>query len=421
MSKKKKSGKKIAVGVIVGVLATTAIVCATVPQVRNIFKRFINKVKGGQNGEKTPEEQQEIDKRKEDENKLKEEINNETPDKDPDDIVIPVVPTKEDGATDEEIAIAQKKAEEAKQEKEYWKTTKTLKENIENCIKNQVQARLQKGEDLGSIENEQKNFVSVRRINNIYVYDENSILVDCDYLFNDVYLDTTNLSQTNAFLILRNFEEKVNINNMDELINFINNDNVQAVVETTNINNNSNHLEEFYKNHVMTFAFQNYIDSGYNVSLVNITCNNAIGESPTSVKCITKVESEKEKFYIFNHINSSMETNNMNSEEWAKFASTLGSDNEKIFITSSERWDALNFDWKALSEEYSGQKTQEAQAQAIIDSFSTFDENGDLETFDYPAYQEYKKQKEAEKEAKELEQNMTQEAKVTYTEQELGF
>ena len=89
------------------------------------------------------------------------------------------------------------------------------------------------------------------------------------------------------------------------------------------------------------------------------------------------------------------------------------------------RCEQLNYDWENATIEYKGQKTEEQQteeqeAEEIVNSFKSLDENGE-EVLDYPAYQQCIQQMEAEKEAKELEQNMTQETKLTYSEQELGF
>ena len=76
---------------------------------------------------------------------------------------------------------------------------------------------------------------------------------------------------------------------------------------------------------------------------------------------------------------------------------------------------------KKVVEEYSGQKTQEAEAQAEIEEISTINENGNVTGFDWNAYKDLMKQKEAEKEAKELEQTATQQASVTYSDQELSL
>lgn len=59
--------------------------------------------------------------------KIKDEIKNDVPDKNPQDIIIPIVPTKEDGATDEQIAIAQQQADEAIEEKSYWTIVEIVK------------------------------------------------------------------------------------------------------------------------------------------------------------------------------------------------------------------------------------------------------------------------------------------------------
>ena len=91
----------------------------------------------------------------------------------------------------------------------------------------------------------------------------------------------------------------------------------------------------------------------------------------------------------------------------------------------------LIYDWQNATFEYKGQEqsdeqiteeqqTEEQVAEELLNSFKSLDENGE-EVLDYPAYQQCIQQMEAEKEAKELEQNMTQETKVTYSEQELGF
>lgn len=56
----KNLGKKIIIGLVVGVLATTAIVCAAVPQVRESITDLISKIKG----EQTPEEKEKQDKEK---------------------------------------------------------------------------------------------------------------------------------------------------------------------------------------------------------------------------------------------------------------------------------------------------------------------------------------------------------------------
>lgn len=82
-----------------------------------------------------------------------------------------------------------------------------------------------------------------------------------------------------------------------------------------------------------------------------------------------------------------------------------------------------SIDWKSFLNEYKEyqQKQQEAQAQAEIEEISTRNENGNVTGFDWNAYTDLMKQKEAEKEAKELEQTATQQESVTYSDQELSL
>ena len=116
-----------------------------------------------------------------------------------------------------------------------------------------------------------------------------------------------------------------------------------------------------------------------------------------------------------------METQNMSKDEWVKFATTKGSDTERIFVTSTEKWGALNFDWKALSEEYSGQKTQEAQAQAEIEEISTRDENGKVTGMDWDESQEKVEKKKAQNAAKLASQDAAMDYMPLYSDQELSL
>ena len=78
--------------------------------------------------------------------------------------------------------------------------------------------------------------------------------------------------------------------------------------------------------------------------------------------------------------------------------------------------------WAQLEIERSQTATTsaEAKAQAIIDSFSSLDENGE-EVLDYPAFKQFDQQQQAEKEAKLALEEELPEIKLTYSEQELGF
>ncbi|MGN1317242.1 MAG: hypothetical protein ACI4VW_09325 [Acutalibacteraceae bacterium] len=183
MSNKKGNSKKdLSKGAVVALSVTVVLVAAAVVSF-SIFK-VIKKnssdngknLKDGQqlqieqivddNEEKTdnppaPPTEQEIELSK----KLEEEIKNDIPDKNPEEIVIPVVPTKEDGATEEEIEEAQKKADVAKEEKSYWTVTSAIKELYEQKY----------GSD-GSY---------VRNINNIYGAGSTVLGFECEVIRTD--------------------------------------------------------------------------------------------------------------------------------------------------------------------------------------------------------------------------------------------
>lgn len=117
---------------------------------------------------------------------------------------------------------------------------------------------------------------------------------------------------------------------------------------------------------------------------------------------------------------SDVKTGDFTMDEWRTWAKDPN-DKGGVFCDYEYIFLPLNLDWKALSEEYSGQKTQEAEAQAEIEEISTRNENGNVTGFDWNAYKDLMKQKEAEKEAKELEQTATQQESVTYSDQELSL
>ena len=156
------------------------------------------------------------------------------------------------------------------------------------------------------------------------------------------------------------------------------------------------------------------------VELADIKCAlSGNGEIPTRFLCVSKLTKDDEIIYMAHQLNTFMVTSNMDIEQWREFVKTTS--NKNFSLELEQKWTPTDFDWKALSEEYSGQKTQEAQAQAEIEEISTRNENGNVTGFDWNAYTDLMKQKEAEKEAKELEQTATQQASVTYSDQELSL
>ena len=161
-------------------------------------------------------------------------------------------------------------------------------------------------------------------------------------------------------------------------------------------------------------------DDGYDVELQDMKCTLAsFSEVPMRIFCVSKATKGEDVKYNYMEINVSMVTMEMTLDQWVEYSKT--SNNDNFHVGFDQTYKSAELDWKALSEEYSGQKTQEAQAQAEIEEISTRNENGNVTGFDWNAYADLMKQKEAEKEARELEQTATQQESVTYSDQELSL
>ena len=391
----KSKNKKLAPKLIVGTFATALIVAGVVFVVNN-FKKGSSDIKN-----ETPAEK----RAKEEDKKLKEELEKDQPDKIPEDIVIP------EDATDEE-------KEKIEQEKDYWQIIKQIKTQIKELIKS-TEANYN---NESPAPNYIKNLQSIRRINNFYVDTDGSLIADLDLLYTENFGETSYMKQMNMIYSFGNENIELNDSSAKDILNFIQDKQTQTKLLTNFVESNfETGLKDFYNNHLKNYAgLKELQDDGYDVELQDMKCMLAsFSEVPMRIFCVSKATKGEDVKYNYMEINASMVTMDMTLDQWVEYSKI--SNNDNLHVGFDQTYKSAELDWKALSEEYSGQKTQEAQAQAIIDSFSTFDENGDLETFDYPAYQEYKKQKEAEKEAKEPEQNMTQQTSVTYSEQELGF
>lgn len=385
--------------------------------------KVVDKIISDQQTKLTPDEQKNLEEKKKDEEKLKEDISKDVPDKDPNDIIIPKVPTKEEGASDEEIAEAEKKAEEAKQEKEYWTTVKETKDKVSDNIEDQISKITNNDPNFDEIRIPVylRGFQKVRRINNAYVMDDGSLVVDCDYLYRETFPNGESvLRQMNASFrfINKNLESK--FDDMQSMIDFMQNEETTSEMFGMNNGLEMEELKDVYYNHLNHLGLlYDYGEDGAKIELEKITAYEYDGESPIHYYCISKVTSGATIKYVITDATSQVKTQGMSMDEWKAWAKDP-SDKSGVFKVYEYELSPLNFDWKALSEKYSGQKTQEEQVQNVIDSFSSLDENGE-EVLDYPAFKQFDQQQQAEKEAKELEQKMRQEAKVTYSEQELGF
>ena len=297
-------------------------------------------------------------------------------------------------AAEEKQKQAEKQLEAAKEEQSYWTVVSTIK-------------------DLYN-----KNLSNSDEYPNSYIRNINSIKESSNkfYLIVDVEIiskDSKDILRThNVALRLEGDHTTQNFSDAKGLSAFFNQcNNVRAFMEFDEENTE-------FANDIF-----NYHDTqGNQVLLASKVIYNEDGNF-SEVRLKTYNESKKKTQYISYDL--SPFSNYFSKEKIIEMAKSGELCNYSISNNYFTSGTDIDYDWENATIEYKGQKTEEQQteeqeAEEIVNSFKSLDENGE-EVLDYPAYQQCIQQMEAEKEAKELEQNMTQETKVTYSEQELGF
>lgn len=308
----KTKGIKFVIGLVVGVLATTVIICAAVPQVRQSIKNMISKTAS----EKTPEEKENerkekvhdgnhyqnltddeknkfdkklndivnsdyyknlddeakdklIDKFVESEKTIKE-VSQDPKDKKPEEIENKITEKrnelenvkkeidnlKNSGASEEEIAKAEEKQQQveeqiksAEQEKAYWETVETVKESVSI-------------NEIFSIRNPE---LKIRRVNGVYMY-EGTAYINADFIKEEVIDGKSYYSKLNQFCRINDIvtgEE-----NYEEILKIISGD-VIIDVDRTCINKNSKEqLDKFdeIKNEISSLTGLENL--GYTLSVV---------------------------------------------------------------------------------------------------------------------------------------------------------
>lgn len=301
----KTKGIKIVIGLVVGVLATTVIICAAVPQVRQSIKNMISKTAS----EKTPEEKVHdgdhyqnltddeknkfdkklndivnsdyyknlddvekdklLDKFVESEKTIKE-VSQDPKDKKPEEIENKITEKrnelenvkkeidnlKNSGASEEEIAKAEEKQQQVEkqiksveQEKAYWETVETVKESVSI-------------NEIFSIRNPE---LKIRRVNGVYMY-EGTAYINADFIKEEVIDGKSYYSKLNQFCRINDIvtgEE-----NYEEILKIISGD-VIIDVEKTCINKNSQAQKEYFeKNKYQIDDWFQYLENhGYTLTI----------------------------------------------------------------------------------------------------------------------------------------------------------
>ena len=161
-------------------------------------------------------------------------------------------------------------------------------------------------------------------------------------------------------------------------------------------------------------------DAGYDVELQDMKCMLAsFSEVPMRIFCVSKATKGDDVKYNYMEINASMVTMEMTLDQWVEYSKT--SNNDNLHVGFDQTYKSAELDWKALSEEYSGQKTQEAQAQAEIEEISTRDENGKVTGMDWNESQEKVEKKKAQNAAKLASQDAAMDHTPLYSDKELSL
>ena len=309
----KTKGINIVIGLVVGILATTVIICAAVPQVRQSIKDMISKTAS----EKTPEEKENerkekvhdgnhfqnltddeknkfdkklndivnsdyyknlddeakdklIDKFVESEKTIKE-VSQDPKDKKPeeienkitekrnelDNIQKEIEDLKNSGASEEEIAKTEEKQQQvekqiksAEQEKAYWETVETVKESTTNNV-------------TFSIENPG---TTIRRINGIYAY-QGGAYFNIDAVKEEIIDGKSYYSQSNQFCCI---SEIVNGDETYKEVLRLISESGSIWVEKTCINKNSQEQKEYFEKNKssMDSIFDILENNDYSLSII---------------------------------------------------------------------------------------------------------------------------------------------------------
>ncbi|MGN1162756.1 MAG: hypothetical protein ACI4T2_02435 [Christensenellales bacterium] len=400
--RKNRKRKAIIKGVVSAFAGVVVVAGATVA-----VPKIVGLIMSGQTQNLTPEQQKEAERIKNEEEKLFEDIENDVPDKNPEDIVIP------DDATEEE-------KEKLQEEQEYWGVVQQTKENVKNMIISNVEQMSANPDEY--IPAYLKNFQNVRRINNFYMNSNNQLVVDCDIIYSEKYGDDTYTRQTN--LILCCSEEINKIDCLSDLTNYLTtNKEFEILKQVQSVEVNVDAMNDFYENHIKNTvdSLIYYNNKGAEITSLKTLCYEFSGNAPVKYQNVSQVKLGENTFYILSEITSTTKTQNMSMEEWEQFARDA-EDNTGIRIKDEIILQKTDLDWKALSEEYSGQQSsQEEEQTAEAASFETTNEQGEVDGFDWNAYRARVQQKEEEEQKNYAQQNVVDTAKVLYDDFELGL
>lgn len=444
MSKTSK-GKKIAIGLVVGVLATTAVVCTAVPQVRQSIKDLISKIKG----EQTPEEKEKQDKEKAQEKahdddhyqnltddekkdfdkklddivdsdhyknlddeekdklldkfveseKVQQEIKNDKPDKKPAEIQTKIEDKqtelenvqkeiedlKNSGASEEEIAKAEEKQQQVEEQIKSAEQEKAYWETVETVKESTTNNTVFSIENPGT---------TIRRINGIYFY-EGSAYFNIDAVKEEIIDGKSYYSQSNQFCCI---SEIVNGDETYEEVLKLISESSGIWVERTCINKNSQEQRDYFEKNKssMDSIFDILENNDYSLSIIE-SWQTTTSEYPEFI--INAKSENDEMMYMATY-----------SPELARYRV------QPIQKICPEFWAQLE-----IERSQTATSSAAAQAQAEIEEISTRDENGKVTGMDWDESREKVEKKKAQNAAKLASQDAAMDYMPLYSDQELSL
>ena len=310
------------------------------------------------------------------------------------------------------ITIPEDATEEEKKELEEQKTYLSVLKVVKEIQK----SKCQKLESYPNMESEILSIDKIMKNGNNLLVIANTIVKDADvYFMEQIYYE-----------IFVGNDQIVNSKTPEEFVTKLN--------ESKDVDMHELHMiykkdDEFCSNIFNNYVINeptiaNLISNGYEAKLVNSGLVDPYAAAYSN-KCILAIEmkGEESKQYFLLEI-SFHNAQEKFGVEGLREKIKNGDADVNLFYKSFSIFDDLGIDFGSTYEslyDSTSTKNDEAQAQAEIEEISTRNENGNVTGFDWNAYKDLMKQKEAEKEAKELEQTATQQESVTYSDQELSL
>ena len=440
----RKTGK-IITGIVVGVLATTAIICVAVPRVRESIKDAIKKLKQdeGKTNDKSDKEKaqqkahnddhyqnltddekkdfdnklndivdsdyyKDLDEKGKDElldkfvesEKVQQELKNDAEDKKPeefdakidnkqnelDQVKKELEDLKNSGASEEEIAKAEEKQQEVEKEIKSAEQEKAYWETVET-----VKESVPTNELFAS----QYSNIQVRKINSIFA-DAMSVYINADLIMDEIIDGKVYKSQQNTYLAF-DMQDIIESTSYSDILQMIKGTNL-IFSDSVCVNKNSQNHKDYFMNNKNSISskFSKLESQGYTFEIQDSWEN----ESSDKPNFLIKADNGKNEKYIY------VKYDSFDNSYSAKYIKKI----------CPEFWAQLE-----IERAQTATTSAEAKAQAMIESNSTRDANGKVTGMAWGSIQTQREEEKAEREARLAMADTSSNVNVLYSDQGLSL